>query len=96
MMVIFGLFAPYLAVLVFWVGYCNAWLAMLAYHAQILLFARGRLPMPKLPADRSYLLWALPAVLAGPVVYFLLPVLAGDTLSTWLLDHRVTAPMLLV
>lgn len=96
MKVFLGLFAPYLAVLVFWVGFSNAWLAMLAYHAQILLFTRGRLPMPKLPAVRSSLLWALPALLAGPLVYLLLPVLAGDTLSTWLLDHRVTAPMLLV
>ena len=37
------LLAPYLAVGVFWYGFSSAWLAILAYHAQILLWSRGRL-----------------------------------------------------
>jgi hypothetical protein len=38
------LLAPCFAVLVFWCWLGNAWLAILAYHAQILLWSRGSLP----------------------------------------------------
>jgi hypothetical protein len=40
------LLAPYFAVGVFWCVFSNAWLAMLAYHAQILFWSRTHLKTP--------------------------------------------------
>jgi len=82
--------APYLAVLVFWVGFHTGWLAILAYHAQILWWSRGRLPGLARPR-RSALMWfAAPSLLAGPALYVILPRLAGVDLGAWLASYGLT------
>ena len=90
------LLIPYLAVLVFWYGFSNAWLTIAAYHLQILVFARGRIVLPTRPPDLTHLLWALPAFAAGPLLYALLPHLGGEPLTAWLAEHRVSPGSLLV
>jgi hypothetical protein len=84
------LLAPCFAVIVFWVVLRNAWLAILAYHAQVLLWlALSRAGRPGLRA--SSVVWlALPAALAGPAVYLLLPYIATVPVSTWLAQHHLT------
>jgi hypothetical protein len=84
------LLAPYLAVAVFWCGLSNGWLAILAYHAQVLFWSRSSRPGPWLPVPRRVLPLVLPAALAGPLLYVLLPVLTGGSLPTWLADHRLS------
>lgn len=82
--------APYLAVLVFWCMLSNAWLAILAYHAQVLFWARGRIPKTLWQGKRRLILLALPTVLAGPVLYFLLPYITQVDLAMWLEDHHLS------
>jgi hypothetical protein len=82
--------APYLAVVVFWCLLHNAWLGILAYHAQILWWARDSLGPFSRP-DRTPLTFLVaPSALAGPVVYFLLPYLTRVDLSTWLAEYGLT------
>jgi hypothetical protein len=89
------LLAPYLAVLVFWVWLGNAWLAIFAYHAQILLWSRGALPkLGRARANR--LAWFLvPSALAGPALYFLLPYVTRTDLAAWLRAHGLSGWSLL-
>lgn len=86
--------APYLAVIVFWCAFSNAWLAILAYHAQVLLWSRAPLANLHMTLRPRLLLPALPAALAGPVLYFLLPSMTHTDLSLWLTNHRLSSASL--
>lgn len=89
------LLAPYLAVGVFWCGLSNGWLAILAYHAQILFWRRSSGPGVWRPVPRRVLPLVLPAALAGPLLYLLLPVITEGNLPAWLAAHRLSgAPLL--
>ena len=88
--------APYIAVAICWFWLSNAWLAIIAYHGQILLWARLRLPMPDLPPRTPWLLAILPALLVGPLLYLLLPHLSGGHLAPWLAQHHITRTSLLI
>ncbi len=81
--------APYLAVGVFWCLLHSAWLAILAYHAQILWWSRGSLPKPAIPQRTPVMLLIAPMALAGPLLYVLLPRMIHADLSWWLADHRL-------
>ena len=82
--------APYFAVGVFWCLLSNAWLTILAYHVQILLWSRKSLSDMRWPARNLFMLLALPSALAGPLSYFLLPYIVHTDLSTWLASHHVS------
>lgn len=82
--------APYIAVLVFWVGMSNAWLAILAYHGQIVLWQLAERTDPGALKPNRWLWLAAPSVLAGPVVYLLLPYITDVELAAWLSAHWVT------
>lgn len=88
--VVLKMLAPYLAVGVFWCGFHNAWLAILAYHLQILLWSRGSFPALRRPrADRSA--WLLvPTAMTGLAVYFVLPLVTRMDLARWLAEYRLT------
>jgi len=89
--------APYLAVAVGWLWLSNAWLAILAYHLQILAWARFRISLPRRPSELRCLLPALPAIAAGPVLYALLPAFSHGHLPQWLAGHGLSrAGMLLM
>jgi hypothetical protein len=92
------LLAPYIAVLVFWLGFQSAWGAILAYHVQILFGARRHLPSLWRGWDSlGFWVAALPAAAAGPLAYLLLPrMTAGTELSAWLSDHGLAGVSLLV
>ena len=84
------LLAPYCAVGVFWCVLGNAWLAILAYHAQILFWSSGS-PLNMSKPSRKRLFWlALPTALTGPLLYGLLPYLTHTDLSLWLASHGLT------
>jgi hypothetical protein len=87
--------APYLAVGVFWCIFENAWLALFAYHAQIVLWARG---MPRAGRARSsrWMWFMLPSVLAGPALYLLLPHMARVELIDWLARFHLSGSGLIV
>ena len=84
------LLAPYLAVGIFWCVLSNAWLAILAYHAQILFWSRGKVSDLRWTDRKRVLLLALPAAAAGPLLYFLLPYMTHVDLSAWLSDHNLS------
>lgn len=85
--------APYIAVAVFWVGYQDAWLTILAYHAQILWWSRHRLgSVVEGWNGRSLLRVALPAVLFGPLVYLMLPYVARLPVGEWLARYGLAGP----
>ena len=84
------LFAPYFAVGVFWCVFSNAWLAILAYHAQILFWSRGKVSDLRWPDRKRVLLLALPAAAAGPLLYFLLPYMTRADLPVWLSAHHLS------
>lgn len=90
--------APYLAVVVFWCVLENAWLTILAYHAQILFWSGRRLPRLARGWDvGAFLSMALPCALVGPLACLLLPqmTLAGGV-GRWLAEHQLTGTALLV
>jgi hypothetical protein len=84
------LLAPYIAVLVFWCLLSSAWLAVLAYHAQILFWLRAGQSERRRPARRRRLLLALPATLVGPLLYGLLPCMTDTALPAWLANHHLS------
>jgi membrane protease YdiL (CAAX protease family) len=88
--------APWLAVGVFWLGFGDAWLAILAYHAQILLWSLGRpLGLRRPMRDRITWLIALSA-LAGPALWLLLPHITRTDLGGWLALHGLSGASLVV
>jgi len=87
--------APYLAVGVFWCLMHDAWLAILAYHLQILWWSRGSLGPFARPVRTPMTLLVVPSALAGPVLYFVLPYLTRVDLSAWLAEYRLTGGALL-
>jgi len=91
---LFKLLAPYIAVTLFWCVWPNAWLAILAYHAQILAWNRPVLRGLRWPKDRRCLLLAIPTVFAGPALYLLLPMITRTELSVWLDAYRLSGPSL--
>jgi membrane protease YdiL (CAAX protease family) len=88
--------APYIAVVTFWCAWRSAWLAILAYHAQILLWNWAALRKLRLPKARKDVFLALPTVLAGPVLFVLLPLVAKTDLSGWLDTYHLSGPALLL
>jgi hypothetical protein len=92
------LLAPYIAVGVFWCWLANGWLAILAYHIQILLWTRiSDWKAICQPIQRTTcLLLALPCMTAGPVLYLLFPIITRQDLSTWLASHQLTGSAFLL
>jgi hypothetical protein len=90
------LLAPYAAVLVFWVGFHNGWLAILAYHAQILVWLLLRPPRPIGKYMGGGIALVAASALAGPVLYFLLPVILRTDLAAWLGAHGLSGWLLLL
>lgn len=88
--------APYIAVGMFWCVWNNAWLAILAYHVQIVLWNWPAVRSVRLPQARKDLLFALPAVLAGPVLYVLIPLVTRTELSAWLTAYHLSGTALLL
>ncbi len=82
--------APYLAVTVFWCLFSNAWLAILAYHAQILLWHRKSFLMVFRRTQAVGFLPALPTALAGLLLYFILPLITEMSLPLWLRQHHLS------
>ncbi len=82
--------APYLAVLLCWCGVRSGWLAILAYHAQILFWLTREPGGWHGTRDGwRFVGWAVPAALAGPALYFLLPHMTRVDVSLWLAEHRL-------
>jgi hypothetical protein len=88
--------APYIAVVIFWCVWPNAWLAILAYHAQILFWNWTAIRKVRLPQERKDLFLALPTVLAGPVLYVLFPFITNTELSAWLDTYQLSGPALVL
>lgn len=90
------LLAPYIAVGIFWCGMGNAWLAILAYHAQILFWYRNDwrgIWQPK----RSGMVWtAIPCLLAGPLLFLIHPYVIRIDLDVWLDAHRLADTAFLI
>ena len=82
--------APYLAVGVFWCLLHSAWLAILAYHAQILWWSRGSLPKLVKPKRTPAMLLVAPLAFTGPLLYFILPRVTHTDLSWWLAYNRLS------
>ena len=82
--------APYLAVGVFWSLLHNGWLAILAYHAQILWWARGSFSGFTRPRRSLYAFMLVPAALTAPVLYVVIPLVAKVDLTSWLSAYAIS------
>jgi hypothetical protein len=96
MKLLLKMLAPYFAVGVFWCVWPNAWLALLAYHVQIVFWQRRALRQLRWPTFSRGALFALPAVLGGPLLYVLLPLVTRVDLSEWLASYHLSGVSLLV
>ncbi len=87
------LLAPYIAVLICWNIFQNAWAAIALYHLQILFWA-VHAPRKKLFGgfNLKYLVFAVPAAAAGPALYLLLPFITRTELSEWLSAYGLAGP----
>jgi len=90
MKLLLKLLAPYLAVGIFWCVLRNGWLAILAYHVQVLFWNRGSLRGLHGPNCKRILLAAVPTAIAGPLLYFLLPYMTHTDLTAWLESYKLT------
>jgi membrane protease YdiL (CAAX protease family) len=90
MTLLFKLLAPWFATGICWCVLKNGWLAILAYHVQILILSRESLSGLFQSIRGKNLLPALPAVLAGPLIYILLPFITKTDCSIWLAEHHLT------
>jgi len=84
------LLVPYIAVALFWCIWRNAWLALLAYHVQILFWSRTSWQGMRMPPRCSVAWLVLPAALAGPVVYLILPGITRSDVSVWLASYQLS------
>ena len=84
------LLAPYLAVLIFWTAFGSAWLALLAYHVQIVFWLSRARPSSEALRIRRPPPLAFATLAAGPLLYFLLPAIARSDLNSWLTAHRIS------
>jgi hypothetical protein len=90
MKLILKLLAPYLGVGIFWCIFSNGWLAILAYHAQVLFWSRHSFSEFRGPNKKRLLLTAIPTAIAGPLLYFVLPHIAHTDLAAWLAHYKLT------
>jgi hypothetical protein len=88
--------APYVAVGIFWCVFHNAWLAILAYHAQILWWLRKTRPRFTRPRRTRLTFFILPSALAGPTLGVLLPFIASVNLASWLQSYHLAGSSLLL
>lgn len=85
--------APYCAVIVGLLILHSAWLALLLYHAQIILLSRRDLPnLTRGWRLREAVAMAIPAAATGPLTYLLLPVMLAVPLSPWLAGVGLSHP----
>lgn len=111
MKLILKLLVPWLAVGICWCVLKNGWLAILTYHAQVLFWNRESLAqgwnaicerVPSVPGghtppfNRRWLFAALPTLLTGPLVCFLLPYITSTDLDVWLAEYKLTGVSLLL
>ncbi len=90
MKLLLKILAPYLAVGICWCVLKNGWLAILAYHAQILFWSRGSWSKLRRPNCKRILLAAVPTAIAGPLLYFLLPYVTHTPLAGWLESYKLS------
>jgi len=89
MRLILRMLAPTLAVWVFWSGFENAWMTLLAYHAQILFWSRHRLGavLRGWRVDVAAVSAIVAGGAAGPLMFALLPHITVVDAGTWLAAH---------
>lgn len=93
---ILRLLSPYIAVGIFWCVFSNAWLAILAYHLQVVCWSKGSFSGIRRPTKKMFVLMTLPMMLGGPVLYFLLPYAIHTDLSLWLAEHHLSRLSLMI
>ena len=96
MKLLLKLLAPYLAVGIFWCVLKNGWLAILAYHTQVLFWSRHSWSEFRGPNRKRLLLTAIPTAIAGPLLYFILPYVAHTDLAAWLTLYKLTGLSLIL
>ena len=82
--------APWMAVLVCWCVFRSGWLAILAYHAQVLAWHFAGRPQVERRSPGRRLLLALPCLLGGPLAFVLFPYLCRVPLLEWLSAYGVS------
>ena len=83
--------APWFSVMLFWCVFENAWLALLGYHLQIVLWDRQILRRVCSGFTiKGLVLFVLPTLIAGPAMYLLLPYLIEGSLSEWLARYGLS------
>ena len=90
------LLAPYLSVVLFWCIWPNAWLAILSYHLQILLWRNPALLRLRMPTGSTGFVFAAMSALAGPTLYFLLPHMQRTELASWLASYKLSGISLML
>jgi hypothetical protein len=90
------LLAPYLAVGICWCILSNAWLTIVCYHALILSWSWRSIPRTWKRARWRKAYPGAPAILAGPVLYILLPHITRVEPSAWLAAHHLSGTSFLV
>ncbi|MCC5847159.1 MAG: hypothetical protein JJU29_03615 [Verrucomicrobia bacterium] len=91
MKIFLQMFAPWLSVLIFWLGFRNAWAAILGYHAQVLLWHRREDLWRWFRQPRPGARWTLPLLLTAPVMIAFLPWFLETEISAWMAAHGLSA-----
>lgn len=90
MRILTAMLIPYAAVAVFWFGLHNAWLTLVAYHAGCIALSRRETWRSLRHVRARALSVAPPTIVAGPLVYFLLPHMTRVDFGPWLAAHGLS------
>jgi len=90
MKLLLKLLVPYFTVGVFWCIFKNGWLAILTYHALVLLWDHTAWKTLRWPSHKRMLLTALPTMITGPLLYFILPIVSRTDLGAWLDSYKLS------
>ena len=90
MSLILRISAPYLAVLVFWVWLENGWLAILAYHIQILFWESRSESLRFFAPIKFSWKFLIPSFFTGLIAYFFLPFIVEMPLKDWFSNHEIS------
>jgi tetrahydromethanopterin S-methyltransferase subunit C len=89
-MLILKVLAPYFAVGVFWALFQNAWLSIIAYHAQIVLWNFKRIKTEKFLLNKLSVGLVILSAFAGVFIYFMLPHITNKSLNDWFLEYKIS------
>jgi hypothetical protein len=90
MTLILKILAPYFAVGVFWALFQNAWLAIISYHAQIVIWNHKNIKADRFVINKLSVGLVILSALTGVFLYFMFTYITDKDISGWFLKYKIS------